>query len=209
MLNTNISFLNWCFCDVPNEILGNIPLHLKRGLSDITKFTLSAFFKLDLQKNYPLVFSTQHGNWQQVFKIIKQLNEEDIFSPLIFSKLSNNISPGIISILTLNNHPYTTISAGDKSFEMGLLESIIQENEDVIFIYAEEVAQDPFGKIENAIPGAFAVHISKTNSGKYFFSHQNKSEIKTKTVFDFMKFLKTDIDVFETSNFIIKKGDII
>lgn len=169
MLNTNISFLNWCFWDVPNEILENIPLHLKRGLSDITKFTLSAFFKLDLQKNYPLVFSTQHGNWQQVFKIIKQLNEEDIFSPLTFSKLSNNISPGIISILTSNNHPYTTISAGDKSFEMGLLESIIQENEDVIFIYAEEVAQDPFGKIENAIPGAFAVHISKTNSGKYFF----------------------------------------
>lgn len=205
-MNINILFSKWFFCDRANITSEKISSSLKRGLSDISKLSISAFIELNIQKKLPLVFATQHGNWQQLLKIKERLNREDEFSPAIFSRVSNNVSAGIISIFTNNNLSYTTISAGVQSFEMGLLESFLQKGNEIAYIYAEEAAPSPLES--STIPGALAMCMNKGNEGNCIVETHERFEIPPKNIFDFMDFLKTNnIPNFETQYFTIKRRE--
>lgn len=205
MINKNILFKKWTTCYDINEFQADIPSSLKRGLSDISKLALNSALKLHLENKSPVVCATRYGCQQQIFKIKEQQSLCDEFSPTIFSKLSNNIFGGILMILEQNNLPYTTISAGKQTFEMGLLESFLQINDRITYIYAEEKAPFPLSTLRRSKSMAFALNIENSPEGNFSLQFHNKINRKCKKIDDFIDFLNNPSKRFETNYFTIEK----
>ncbi|MDR1983036.1 MAG: beta-ketoacyl synthase chain length factor, partial [Holosporaceae bacterium] len=177
-----ISIKKWNICERNDVILDFIPPLAKRGLNEICRIALSSFYQLRASRNASMVCASQFGSWQQIIKLAERFYLEQEFSPAAFSKIPHNTFAGIISILNKNTLPYTAIAAGDKTFEMGLVETMIQEDEEIIYTYAEESTPEILQNFINVKPSAFSMLISK-NQGDYNFLFTHNRNVKVKTVY--------------------------
>lgn len=198
-----LSIRKWCVCKEKDISLNFIPPSAKRGLNEISKLALSSLNELDIAYSLPMVCSSQFGSWQQILKLAEQFYKEGEFSPAGFSRVPHNTFAGIVSLLTKNKLPYTAIAAGDRTFEMGLVEAITQKNLETIYINAEESTPAVLQKSIKIDGYAFSMLISK-NDGEYEFRWTNEKN-SPKGVSDFVMFLDEKHNTFTTSNFVITR----
>jgi hypothetical protein len=200
-----ISVEKWNICKSPVPV-PDMPPMIKRGLNEICKLAISSFHLLGVDHDVPSVCASRFGCWQYILKLAEQFYKEGEFSPAVFSKTPLNTFAAMISIMYKNTLPYTTVSAGDKTFEMGLIEAVTQKSEETVCIYAEESSPEILKQFTNTETEsvAFSMLISK-NRGDCEISFVPQKNVAPKTVYDFVKFLEKEDESFVTSNFTITR----
>lgn len=154
--------------------------------------------------DYVTVFASRFGEWNQTVKLIKQYHTDKEMSPAGFSNSVHNAAPGHISLLCHNKNSYTSIAAGQRTLEMGLLEAFNQQ-QPTLFIYAEEHQPDIFNDIQPDIISAHGVAL--------FINHSENAQIHVSNgtndcepldFEDFCNFLNSG-DALSTSYWTLKK----
>lgn len=197
-----VSFEKWNVCETKDIDVSFMPPLSKKGLDEICKLALSSFHKLNIDYDIPLVCASQFGSWKQIVKLGKQLFQAQEISPIAFSRIPHHTFAATISITNKIMLPYTAIAAGNRTFEMGLLEAFTQKNDKIVYIYAEESPPEIFQKFIDIQPIAVSLLISK-QKGNYKFSPKYNAATQPKTVFDFLSFFNKKNETFITSNFTI------
>ena len=128
----------------PKPDVGFISPMERRRLTPLEKAALSVAWKVYPHgEQIPVVFASRWGEIGTTLKLMKQMHDDGEMSPAGFSNSVHNAAPGHLSLLTGNKAPYTTISAGPESYDMGLLEASTYPGK-VLFIYAEEATPEMY-----------------------------------------------------------------
>ena len=128
----------------PKPDVGFIPPMERRRLTPLEKAALSVAWKVYPHgEQIPVVFASRWGEIGTTLKLMKQMHDDGEMSPAGFSNSVHNAAPGHLSLLTGNKAPYTAISAGPESYDMGLLEASTYPGR-VLFIYAEEATPEMY-----------------------------------------------------------------
>lgn len=122
----------------PKPDVSFVPPMERRRLTLLERAALSVAWKVYPHgEQIPVVFASRWGEIGTTLKLMRQMHDEGEMSPAGFSNSVHNAAPGHLSLLTKNKAPYTAISAGADSYEMGMLEASTYLGK-VLFVYAEE-----------------------------------------------------------------------
>ncbi|MGD8325687.1 MAG: beta-ketoacyl synthase chain length factor [Sphingomonadales bacterium] len=87
------------------------------------------------------VFSSQYGEYERTFGILKNLAAGEPVSPGAFSQSVHNTSSGLFSILSGNEAASTVVSAGASTLEAGFMEAALQarsvKGRDILYVYQD------------------------------------------------------------------------
>jgi len=122
-----------------NEIdLSAIPMMTRRRLSIVEKLAITVMSELLETSDVNLIFASKYGEIDRSLKLIEQYQMDNEVSPTEFGFSVHNTSASIFSILNKIQNSYNSISAGDRSFMVALLEGIISLDEkDSLICYAD------------------------------------------------------------------------
>lgn len=126
-----------------------LPAMQRRKISALTKMALSGAEKtLGGKKDICVVFASRFGEWGQTLKQIHRYIDEGEISPTGFGFSVHNTAVGLLSILKEFHKPYTAISAGNNTFDAGIIESatMLTHEQEVLFIYAGETVPQAYIK---------------------------------------------------------------
>ena len=122
----------------PKPDVSFVPPMERRRLTLLERAALSVAWKVYPHgEQIPVVFASRWGEIGTTLKLMRQMHDEGEMSPAGFSNSVHNAAPGHLSLLTKDKAPYTAISAGVDSYEMGMLEASTYPGK-VLFVYAEE-----------------------------------------------------------------------
>ena len=122
----------------PKPDVSFVPSMERRRLTAVERAALSVAWQVYPKgEQLPVVFASRWGEIGVTAKLLRQFHDEGEMSPAGFSNSVHNAAPGHLSLLAGNRAPYTAIAAGEKSYEMGLLEATSHHGR-VVFVYAEE-----------------------------------------------------------------------
>ena len=132
----------------PRPDVSFVPMLERRRLSSVERAALHVAWKVFRQceeagiagasaSETPVVFASRWGEIGTTLNLMRQMHDEGEMSPAGFSNSVHNAAPGHLSLLTKDKAPYTAISAGVDSYEMGMLEASTYPGK-VLFVYAEE-----------------------------------------------------------------------
>ncbi|HBN22602.1 MAG TPA: hypothetical protein DD412_05130 [Holosporales bacterium] len=76
-----------------------------------------------IDSEIPWVFSSRHGDGDRVRRLLADISKDELLSPMDFSQSVHNAIAGAFSIISQNTKMHTALSAGNASFEVGLLEA--------------------------------------------------------------------------------------
>ena len=132
--------------ETPKADVSFVPPMERRRLTALEKAALSVAHKVlealpENERIMPVVFASRWGEIGTTIKLMQQFHSEGEMSPAGFSNSVHNAAPGHLSLLTKNKSPYTAVAAGDKTYEMGMLEASTYKGR-VLFVYAEEATPE-------------------------------------------------------------------
>lgn len=119
-----------------SEVLKKLPMLLRRKLSKLDKLALTSILKTYEQGIEEIVFSSQYGEFERLFKLIEQYTSENEVSPIQFSASVHNYLTGLFCLTKKITVPYYALSAGSQSLANGLLYSAISKKE-ILFCYTD------------------------------------------------------------------------
>jgi len=173
-----------------------IPPMLRRRMTNVEKIAISlAYAVAPTEPDYQIVFASRFGEWQQTINLIKQFYNDAEMSPAGFSNSVHNAAAGHFSLLTHNTKSYTSIAAGAKTLEMGLLDAFTTKKP-VLFVYAEESVPTEYKHMFSKPFFAHAVACFITDSGKNAYEFKKNGVELAPLGFDELENLlrnKTDI----------------
>lgn len=79
----------------------------------------------EIQQRLPMVYASVYGEDSLTRRIVREYHELGEVSPTRFSTSVYNAAPGLYSIFTKNVASYTTVAAGERTAEIGLLEALL------------------------------------------------------------------------------------
>lgn len=145
-----------------------LPPMFRRKLSPLTRMVFSTAHSLEQQNgpiDAPVVLATRHGELDLSIDLINAELSDSPLSPAKFSMSVHNSPVGFLSIQSRNTNPNTAISAGARTLEMGLLESIamLKEYRQCLLIYADESLSKVYDqyKDEQSFPICLAILLDK------------------------------------------------
>ena len=113
------------FSDHSKKFLKNVPLMQKRRLDTLGKAILPVYYTCcGNTTTQPLVFSSNHGNINLTYRLLKTMIEDDELSPTAFSLSVHNAIAGVISIIDGNQNDIVAIAPGDNGVLPALIEAI-------------------------------------------------------------------------------------
>jgi len=179
--------------------LSFLPMMILRKLSNLDKIAFATLYECYEKDNTSLVFASQHGEFDKLVRLINQYKKENATSPTLFSTSVHNSAISTFSILNKIDLPYNAVSAGDNSLSHGLLESVLNaQNNNVLFCYADALeTPKSVSCLLSRTPRENAIKISLINK-------PNNNCAKSEFEF-FIKFLKGDLNKFETDMYIIER----
>jgi len=128
---------NYCYIKSENEIdVSFLPPLVRRRLSLLNKAVLTTMAKVFRPDTEEIVFSSQYGEFTRLDMLIAQYKECGEVSPAQFSASVHNYSAGFFTLFNKLNIPYYALSAGDNSFQSGIIKSAISEKE-TMYTYAD------------------------------------------------------------------------
>lgn len=105
----------------------NIPMMLRRRCSVASKMALSLSLPLVEQYDFAAgVFCSQHGELSNTLDIFEQLYQQEMLSPNKFSQCVHNTASGLLSVQKKLTIPFNSIAAGKRTFQMGLIDALVQ-----------------------------------------------------------------------------------
>jgi len=118
--------------------VGFVPPMLRRRLSPLQKifFHLANFEGLPTPRR--IVFASRDGEDTLTRRIVEGFQLDGTVSPIRFSTSVYNAAPGLWSVFTKNDAPYTAVAAGRDTVKCGLLEALLPAVTPTLFVYAEE-----------------------------------------------------------------------
>lgn len=167
--------------------IAEIPPLVRRKLSELDKIGYSTMSKIYDMTVQEIVFSSKVGEIGRLNNLIQQYNDMNEVSPTYFSSSVHNYLVGFFALFKKINIPYSAIASGDNSLSAGIIKSLISQNQNVLFTYADD--------------SSVSCIFSK-NSGKIKFEFHQRNDSNTEishNEFDnFEKFLKGEVKLFET-----------
>jgi hypothetical protein len=107
-----------------------IPRAMKRRLTPLGRLVIETLYGAvdfieasSLNSEIPWVVSSRHGDGSRVERLLTDISKNELLSPMDFSQSVHNAIAGAFSIVSQNTQMHTAISAGQFSFEMGILEA--------------------------------------------------------------------------------------
>ncbi|MCR5261976.1 MAG: beta-ketoacyl synthase chain length factor [Candidatus Gastranaerophilales bacterium] len=180
--------------------LSFVPAILRRRISLLDKYVLSAMNSTYSDDVEDIVLSSQFGEFERLIKIIGQYTENQEVSPNTFSGSVHNFAVGFFLLNKRKTIPYTALSACEKSLSFGLLSAVISKYDNTLFCYADA---------NKGINNSLAVNLSKTkkeNSVKYILKYEKHKD--TNSVFgDFADFFSRKSKQLITSDYSIERVD--
>ncbi len=169
ILEFYVSKINY-LSDTSQTDVSCVPSLMRRRLSEVDKAAVDVMNKTYTDVIQYILFSSQYGEAERLFKLIEQYSTEKEVSPNIFSGSVHNYPAGFFLLNSKHSIPYNAIAACDNSISIGLLSSVISQYEHVLFCYSDIIENKPY---------AFAVNIHKQpleESKKYRIIMGNNSE---------------------------------
>ena len=178
-----------------------IPMLMRRKLNTYGKAALYTLYNAYKEnKNTKLIFASEYGDIERVNKLINQRQSEGEISPGGFSFSVHNASIGLFSLLKNLNSSYTSISAGEKTLADGILETVLQieDNVPVLLCYTENT-----GEVKSV-----SVLCSKNDSSgtEVTAELQKQTETSEDNFNNFIKFLNGEIKTFNSGLYVLKRG---
>ena len=122
----------------PKPDVSFVPPMERRRLTLLERAALSVAWKAYPHgEQIPVVFASRWGEIGTTLQRMRQMHDEGEMGPAGVAHSAHGAAPGRPSLLTKNKAPYTAISAGADSYEMGMLEASTYPGK-VLFVYAEE-----------------------------------------------------------------------
>jgi len=141
----------------PKPDVSFIPPMERRRLTPLERAALSVAWQVYPKDCHPPgVFASRWGEIGTTLKLMRQMHDEGEMSPAGFSNSVHNAAPGHLSLLARSKAPYTAIAAGEKTYEMGLLEASTYPGK-VLFVYAEEATPEMYRDSSPDVRAASAV----------------------------------------------------
>lgn len=154
---------------VPTETIPAVPVLLRRRVSPLGQQALKAGWSLPASSVARLVLCSRHGEVGRTMSILDSLVADTEVSPADFTLSVHNALAGLLSIARGNRHGHTMISAGEESFEFGLLESIAclteRPDEPVVLVYFDPELPPPFDVFRHPAAEPLALALSLAMSG--------------------------------------------
>ncbi len=122
--------------EADSEILKQLPMLLRRKLSNLDKLALTNILKVYEESIENIVFASQYGEFERLFKLIEQYKTENEVSPIQFSSSVHNYLTGVLSLSKNITAPYYAVSAGEKTFENGLITALVSKKK-TLFCYTD------------------------------------------------------------------------
>lgn len=146
--------------------LSNIKPMVKRRMPVLAKQIYGISDNLALAP-MPTVYASKNAELNRTIKLIRQYGGD--LSPANFSMSVHNAIPGLLSVISTDNSPYTVIDSMSGVLEMAIVEAIglLSEHSCIRVVYFEEVTPELFTSIisEQDIP---MVLVMELKQGKDF-----------------------------------------
>lgn len=178
-----LSFYIKDFCIAKEADVAFIPPLVRRKLSTIDKFALTAFEKVYTPEVEEIVFASEFGEVERLNKIIEQYQTMNEVSPAQFSGSVHNYPAGFFTLLKKINIPYYALSSGENTISTGLIKSIITPRGNILFCFADDIG--------------ISCIVSKTE-GKIKCTFEDKKEPSLNERENFINFLTGNTKEFQT-----------
>jgi hypothetical protein len=170
--------------------LEELPIHTSRRLSPLGRKAVQIFNKCTLSGNesIPWVISCRDGDISRRFKLLANLAQQEMLSPIDFSMSVHNAIVGFHSISSNNKQAHTALAAGENSLGVGLLESIallVEKGGSVGYVYYDNIDADLTRIICLAV-------VFSAGSGEISFDYKTVKDdapLNSNSLKDFMEFL--------------------
>ncbi len=192
--------------DAPLPDVSFIPPLVRRRMTALEKIAVSmAHDIIPDTPNYRIVFASRFGEWEQTARLLQQFHDTGEMSPAGFSNSVHNASMGHLSLITKNKNSYTSIAAGDRTLEMGILDALMTTMP-VLFIYTEEQTPKLYQSIlPTDIPAhGFAIFIDNTGDTAIYVT-PGTTDCEPLTAEKFCSFLGGTIDTITTTHWTLRK----
>ncbi|TAK91865.1 MAG: 3-oxoacyl-ACP synthase [Burkholderiaceae bacterium] len=140
----------------------------RRRLGRLARLTLQVAYEAtcELPVDLPLrlVYASRHGDMRQTINLLSALADDEPLSPTAFGMSVHNAIAGMWSIQRQDRSAASAISAGESTLHSGLLEAVLQWQEQpdqlVLYLYADDAVPLPYAlQIPAGIPQALALVI--------------------------------------------------
>ena len=203
MLSFDIKFIDYF---VSNKIalsseyekefdLSHIPPLNRRRLSKLSRSMFSSLPSLAplLKDDCVIVFGSYTGEMNRCYKLLKEIANDEIISPVSFSLSVLNAAPALMAI-ELKNHNEITAISSNIAFEVAVISAFCKmKSQALIIIYDELLGGD-------AEPDDYAflsLLIERGDEVKLEFLPQSNQNIAKNTYLDFIKSLRNGIKFYE------------
>ncbi|MBO4745566.1 MAG: beta-ketoacyl synthase chain length factor [Alphaproteobacteria bacterium] len=140
-----------------------IPPMVRRRMTDLQKIAIGvAHHVAPADANYQVVFASRFGEWGQTIKLITQFHNDKEMSPAGFSNSVHNAAAGAFSVLTQNKNSYTSIAAGARTLESGIM-AALGTKKPVLFVFVEEKSPEMYEPFLDAPVAAHAMAFMLTD----------------------------------------------
>ena len=190
----------FCYLDNTQADVSFIEPISRRRMSPLDKIALSVMNKAFTDDIQNIIFASQFGQCERLFKMINQYKEDKEVSPSAFSSSVHNYSAGFFLLNIKKPIPYSALSSMESTIENGLLSSVISNFNNVLFCYCD---------IYNNNNIAFAINLSKTpkkESTKYVIKMQKNNE--TASFEKYVELFEGKIDSIKNPLYVMERACI-
>lgn len=172
-----------------HKSLQDLPLTARRRLTPLGRKVLQVINACAVGLDgsaIPWIISCRHGDKSRRLNLLSSLAQEEMLSPSDFSMSVHNAIIGLFSIAAGNKYAHSALAGGNRSFEMGLLESIALLKEtggSVGYIYYDYLEMEKCTGENDVSIESFAMILSE-GEGELNMEYQINNKIHLSNDFD-------------------------
>lgn len=179
-----------------NADLSFIPALSRRRMSSLDKITAAALKQLFDDNIENIIFASQKGETENLFKIIEQYKTENEVSPAVFPGSVHNAAIGAFLINEKKPAAYNALSAGAETIPAGILTAAVSKYNNTLFVYSD---------IEDDIYVSLCLYMSKEKAGARYAVSTGIDAQSTPKVKDFAEFFEGAEGAIKTGGYKIER----
>jgi len=189
MVSINIKAVQ---CTAQTADVSFVPVLLRRRLSENIKTCLTVAHNLcPSDSDIVTVYASRFGEWQITAAQLEMEYSENVVSAASFGLSVHNAGVGLWHLVTKNHQPYSSISAGENSFDAGFIEALsilTTDKKRVLYIYSDEAVPELYAKISppNFVPLTVGVLLEPGTDFSVEFGRFTSAPIAPLNFFDFL-----------------------